>query len=201
MDEMMPDGTPKKKSGVLKWVLMGCGGLVLVVVIALAVVGYMFYRNINTNPAEAAGVAQEILPIKIPAGFKGQFAMNAFNMKMATLASSDGNPRNRSTIVLMAMKGGNADAMQKAIADNMARGGQTTSDVSEQRPNETFRFRGADVPAQVRAGPVRRGGDPNAVQYSIALPGKSGDVVMLMVNGSDQEITHEWVQNLLDSVG
>jgi hypothetical protein len=200
MDEMMADGTPKKKSDVLKWVLMGCGGLVLLGVIAI-VAGYFFVRNaFNSNPAEAVKVAQEILPIKIPAGFQGVVAMNAFNMKMATLSSSEGDPRNRSSIVLMAMKGGSADAMQKAILDNMARGGQTTTDASEQRPNETFRFRGTDVQAQVHAGPLRRGGDPASVRYTLALPGKSGEAVMLMASGTEQEISHEWVQNLLDSV-
>ena len=129
----LADEISKKKSGVLKWILLGCAGLVIIVVAALGVIGYLAYKTFNTDPAEAELAAQEILPLDIPAGFSGRFSMSMMGMKMATLGSSDD-----SRIVLMVMPRSKAspEAMRKQMLDNLARQGQAQAEYGERRASE-----------------------------------------------------------------
>jgi hypothetical protein len=200
MDQAQGSEAQKKKSGALKWILMGCGGILLLGAIGLGAIAYIFYRGATSNPAEAELVATEILPIEIPAGFKGLFSMNMMGMKMAALRSGDNRSREQSVITLMTMPGGkaNQEAMRKRMQENLERQGGAGFDATQLRGNETFRFRGADIQGQVRAGGAR--GRPGTLQYSFTLDGKNGEFILLTVSGNEEQITHEWVQNLLDSV-
>src|SRR5262249_47955807 len=148
MDQPTGSESPKKKSGVLKWILLGCGGVILIVVVGLGTVGYILYRNVaNSDPAGAELVATEILPIEIPSGFKGRFSMNMLGMKMAALGSGETRSRDQSVILLMKMPGGkaNQEAMRKRMLENFERQGGSGLGSAQFRANETFHFRGADI--------------------------------------------------------
>jgi hypothetical protein len=190
---------PKKKSSAWKWVLLGCGGLLILFAAGAGIIGYLAYRSVNTDPIEAQALAQEILPIDIPQGFTRGFSMNIVGMKMAALSTASPGTRNGSSIVLMQMPGNpaNQEAARQRMMDNMARRGGVTFGSGAQHRTDTFHVRGADVQAQVEEG-SRDNSD--FVQYSFALTGKSGQPVVLMANGGSQQITHDWVQHLLDSV-
>jgi hypothetical protein len=199
MDQPMGSESAKKKSGALKWILFGCGGILLLVAIGLGGIAYIFYRGANTDPAEAELIATEILPIEIPAGFKGRFSMNMMGMKMAALGSGGNRSGDQSVIMLMTMPGGkaNQEAMRKRMQENLERQGGASFGDTQLRASETFRFRGSDIQGQVRGGARGR---PGTLQYSFTLDGKDGEIVLLTVSGNEEQITHEWVQNLLDSV-
>jgi len=191
----------KKKSGALKWVLLGCGGLLILVAAGAGIIAYLAYRSVNTDPAEAQALAQEILPIDVPEGFTGGFSMNMLGMKMAVL--SDGSPGTRDgrdSIVLMEMPTGQAnnEAARERMLENMSRRGGVNFGVSNvERRTDTFHYRGGDIQAQVQEGSRN---NTDFVQYSFALNDKAGRPVVLMANGSPQKVTHDWVQRLLDSV-
>lgn|SRR5262245_17083693 len=200
MSQVSGGETPKKKSGILKWVLLGCGGLLVVGVAVVGVIGYLAYRSFNMDPAEAESVAQSILPLEIPSGFRGRVSISTMGMRMATLdAPSDGGRNSRSSIVLIEMQGGrsnqNQDAMRQEILDRLAREGNYEAYLNR-RPDETFRLRNMDIQAQVK----ERGNQSGSLQYTFVLEGKNGKVVMLMVGGDEKLVTHEWVQGLLDTV-
>jgi len=197
MDQATGNELPRKKSGVLKWVLLGCGGLLVLGLVILGVVGYFAYRSFNMDPAQAEAAANDIQPLTIPADFKGQFSMSMMGMKMATLESGARGDPNNSRIVLMQMPNTRADqdAVRKQMIDSMERRGGYQSFLNR-RPDETFRLRGADIQAQVNS----RSDKSNSVQYTLVFQGTSGKTVMLMVSGDENRITHEFVQMLLDSV-
>ena len=53
MNQPMPATQPRKSGGALKWILLGCGGLVFLAVAFFAVTGYLIARNFTTDPAKA----------------------------------------------------------------------------------------------------------------------------------------------------
>src|SRR2546423_5054560 len=82
---------PKKSGGVFKWVLLGCGGVILLIVAFVGISSYLVYRSMNTDPAKVETAAQEIVKFEMPAGYKGAFSMSMMGVKMATLTGEGGS--------------------------------------------------------------------------------------------------------------
>ena len=73
-------GTPQKKGwGWLKWTLLGCGGLLAIVLVIGSLGAWFLYRNFSmtTEPAKAEAAAQEILRFEKPEGYTGLMAGRA----------------------------------------------------------------------------------------------------------------------------
>jgi hypothetical protein len=180
---------PKKKSSTLKWVLIGCGGLVVLAVIA-----------ITMDPAKVEAAAQAILPFDNSQGFTGSFSMDIAGTKMVTLMDKSGPQPGAMLFLASLPSGGNEDATQKQMLQSMEKRGGGKMNVAERRPDETFHAQGTDVTAKVNI--LQRGGDnaPRQIQYVLALRGTSGKPVITMFMGREETTTHEWVQQFLDTV-
>jgi hypothetical protein len=195
-----PNGTtPQKSGGVLKWVLLGCGGIVLLGVAFFGIMGYMAYKSFNTDPAKVEASAHEILPFEKPAGYKGVFSMSMMGVKMATLISGTPGQAGSGSIVLVTMPGkGNQEQLRAQMRANMEKQGQS-QEIVEKRKNETFKVRGKDVDATVDV-TIPKGSDGRMLSYTIPVDDASGNTVLVMLSGPEKQADHDWVQKFLDSV-
>jgi hypothetical protein len=186
-----------KSGGVLKWVLIGCGGLVLIGAIAIGGLIYMASRGMSTDTAKVEAIAQEILPFEKPDGYRGAFSMSIMGMKTAMLAEIGGN----GSIMVMTFPSqkANKEGIERKLNAAMEKQGRGQAAISEKRASETFNVRGKNVVAEV--GVVGgKNGTNNALRYALTLESSSGGLAMLMISGSEETTTHDWVQKLLDSV-
>jgi hypothetical protein len=193
---------PLKKSRWLKWTLIGCGGLLLIGAGIVSIAGYYFFKNppIVNDPQSVEAVAQEILQFELPAGYKGHLASSMFGMKMAYIAAPDNPGPEFRGIVLMAMPGlMDTEQAQRQLRESMNSGSQRDEGDTEQRPSETFVVRNESVSAKVAVTSVADYSSP-LFQYSFVLKNSSGHTVLMTVFGSEDEITHDWMQNVLNTV-
>lgn len=188
---------PKKSGGIFKWVLLGCGGIVLIGAAVIGFIGYQAYKSFSTDPAKVEASAQEILKFDPPAGYRGQMAMSMMGFKMIALGSQT---EHGSMIMLMTIPGGkgNQEQLKTQMNANLEKQGQANASV-EQRPAEKFKVRGQDINAQVNLVTPKQGGAP-MLQYMLAPDGANGDTVLLVIQGGEKSITHDWVQKFLDTV-
>ncbi len=200
MDQPVSNQPPKKSGGALKWVLIGCGGVILLGVAFFGIMGYLAYRSFNTDPAKVETAAQEILTFQKPEGYKGAFSMSMMGMKMVWLTSGTPGQPGAGTIALVTMPGGkaNQDQLRAQMRQNMEKQGQS-QEVVEKRKNETFKVRGQDVDASVEV-TVHKGHDDRMLQYTMVVDGASGNAVLLVLNGPEKQADHAWVQKFLDTV-
>ena len=200
MDQPVANQPPRKSGGVLKWVLLGCGGIVLLGVALFGIMGYLAYRSFSTDHAKVEADAQSILSFEKPAGYKGVFAMSMMGVKMASLTSGEANKPGAGSIVLVAMPGGqaNQEQIRAQMRENMEKQGQR-HDVVEKRKSETFKVRGKDVESSVEVTAVK-GSDAHNLQYTLSVDSAAGTPVMLVINGPENTTDHTWVQKFLDTV-
>ncbi len=196
-----PAGTPPQKSGgALKWILLGCGGIILLIVAFFAVSTYLVYRAFNTDPVKVEQASQEIVKFDKPAGWKGVFSMSVMGFKMAMLSSGDPKAPDNAMVILASFDGAkqNQEQFQRQMKDSLEKQGQSQQ-VSEQRPAETFKVQGKDVAAQV-AVVKNQNTNAQALQYTLALDRPGGNTAMLMIIGPEKVVDHAWVQKFLDTV-
>jgi hypothetical protein len=191
---------PQKSGGVLKWILLGCGGIILLIVAFFAISGYLLYRSMNTDPVKVEEASQEILKYEKPEGYKGVFSMSMMGVKMAMLSSGDPKSADAAMIVLATYQGGkmNQEQFQNQLKESLEKQGHSQQ-VSEQRPAETFKVKGKEVPAQV-AVVQKQQTNAKAMQYTLALDGPSGATAMVMIVGPEKTVDHAFVQKFLDRV-
>jgi hypothetical protein len=93
----------------------------------------------------------------------------------------------------------NTAQAQKQIVDSMGRQSQNQARNLEVRPSESFMVRNESVSAEVA---VSRGAGASAplLQYSFVLKNSSGNLAFMTIFGSEDEITHDWVQAVLNTV-
>lgn len=193
---------PRKSGGALKWILIGCGGILFLIAAFIGVSAYLVYRSFNTDPAKVEASAQEILPFEKPAEFKGAFSMSVMGFKMAFLSSGDPKAPSpdAAMIILASFQGGkqNQEQFQRQLKESLEKQGQSQQ-VAEQRPVETFKVRGKDVPSQV-AVVKNENTQATALQYTLSLDGPGSAPAILMIIGPEKKVDHAWVQKLLDTV-
>lgn len=190
---------PKKSGGIFKWVLLGCGGILLIGAALIGFGAYKAYQGFSTDPAKVEASAKEILTFETPADFKGQFAMSMMGFKMIALGAQ--GDIGKGMIMLMTVPGGkgNQEQLKAQMNANMQMQGQNQNTVSEPRPAEKFKVRGQELPAQVNLVTPKNGGTPQ-LQYMLAPDASNGDTVLLVIQGAEKNVTHDWVQKFLDTV-
>ena len=200
MDQPVSNQPPKKSGGALKWILLGCGGIILLGVAFFGVMGYLAYKSFNTDPAKVETSAQEMLTFDKPAGYKGVFSMSMMGMKMASLVSGTPGQAGSGSIVLVTMPGGqaNQEQLRAQMRANMEKQGQS-QDIVEKRKSETFKVRGKDVEASVDL-TSPKGSDARMLQYTLMVDNASGGTVLLVLSGPEKQADHDWVQKFLDTV-
>ena len=194
-------GAPQKKGwGWLKWTLLGCGGLLAIVLVIGSLATWFLYRNFSmtTEPAKAEAAAQEILRFEKPEGYKGLMAGSMMGMKMAVIGSQKGEESQRGMIMFMTMPEAMAtDEAERQLRDAMQRqdrnGGQETRDP---RPGETFKVRGKDVATPVT---LIETNSKKTLQYTLTLK-ETDHLTLMMIIGPEESTTHDWVQNFLNTV-
>ncbi|MGK7926350.1 MAG: hypothetical protein AB4290_14120 [Spirulina sp.] len=85
----------KKKSGnIWKWILLGCGGLTLVGIIAIAGLVYLVSRNlsISLDPEKAQENVRDLFDYEIPGGDRGTLALNMFGIEMSQVSDLNNPP-------------------------------------------------------------------------------------------------------------
>ncbi len=198
MNQPVSSQPPKKSGGALKWILLGCGGILLLGAAFVGVMGYLAYRSFSTDAAKVETSAQEILGFEKPAGYKGIFSMSMMGVKMATLGSGAPGQPNNSTIVLVTMPGTNQEQMRAQMRANMEKQGQS-QEIVEKKKNETFKVRGKEVDATVDV-TIPKGADARQLTYTFALDNATGHTVLLVLSGPENQADHAWVQKFLDTV-
>ena len=191
---------PKQSGGALKWILLGCGGTVLLAVGFFAIAGYLVYRSVNTDPAKAEAAAQEIVTFQKPEGFRGMFSMSMMGMQMASLTRGTPNEQGSGMIMIASFPAGKdtQEQFRTQIDQSMKQQGQSR-EVSEQRPAETFKVRGQDVSAQV--GVIGAKDSPaRSLQYMLTIDGAPGKMLMITIQGPESTTDHAWVQKFLDTI-
>jgi hypothetical protein len=191
---------PKKKSGVLKWILIGCGSLLVLVLIIIGIGAYFASRVFTLNPVKVETVAQEILSFDKPQGFQGAFSMSIAGMRMVTLIGTEGTDLG-STIVLASLPPGSTQAsMEQNITNAMEQRGKGKMHIVETRPPEDFQAQGQTTPAVVNLVEQSGYSGQRMLQYVMTLRGPSGNSVVLMMMGHETSTSHERVQQFLDTV-
>jgi hypothetical protein len=189
-----------KQSNPLKWILLGCGGLILLIVAGFGVMGYMVARNFNTDPARVEAAAQEILTFEKPAGLKGAASMNMMGFRTATFVPEDPKQDGAAMLMVATFPAGkqNQDQFQQQIDANMKKQGQSREG-ADRLPPETFKVRGNDVTAQVTA--IKdQNSDARSLTYMLTFENKPGKIVMVTLSGKDKSVDHAYVQKFLDTV-
>jgi hypothetical protein len=184
---------PPKSGGALKWVLLGCGGLLFIMITLAGISVYLVSRQFSSDPVKVEAAAQEILTFEKPAGYKGTFSISMMGTTSAVLSSGDAS----STIVVARVPGaqGSREQFEKSFKESLEKQGHSQQ-VSEQRKAETFKVRGQEVTAQVAV----VGSGERSLQYTLVLEEKSGSSVMLIISGPEKTHDHAWVQKFLDTV-
>jgi len=190
---------PPQGGGAVKWVLLGCGGLVLIVIAFVAASGFLVYRSFDTNPAKVDAAAREILTFEKPAGLKGVGSMSMMGFKTATFGPEDPKQDGATMLMVASFPAGkqNQTQYQQQIDANMKQQGHS-QEGAERLPNETFKVRGNDVTAQVSA-MTDKNTQARSRHYMLMID-SPGKVVMIMVFGSEKSIDHAWMQKFLDTV-
>lgn len=186
--------------GPLKWILLGCGGIVFLGVAFFALSGYFLYKSFNTDPSKAEAVAKEIVSFETPAGYKGIFSMSMMGVKSAALAAGEGKDSNAGMIMLYQFPAGtqSREQLEKQMKDNLEKQGHTT-EASESKAAETFKVRGKDVSSQVTT-VTNKNSSGRMTQYMIQLEGDKGKMIAIMIMGPEKTVDHAWVQKFLDTV-
>jgi hypothetical protein len=195
-----PPPAPRKSGGALKWILLGCGGIILLGVAFIGVSTYLVYRSFNMDPVKVEETAQEIVTFQKPEGYKGVFSMSVMGVKMAMLSAGEANNTDAGAIILATFPGGkqNQEQFQRQLQESMEKQGRSTQ-VSEHRPAETFKVKGKDVPAQVALVKSQNSGT-QLLQYTLAMDGPGGNMAMIILMGPEKTTDHAWVQKFLDTV-
>jgi len=197
MDQPMGNPPPKKSGGALKWILIGCGGIIFLGVAFVGVSVWLVSRAFNTDPAKVEAAAKEIVPFETPAGFKGTFSMS-IGFKMAALMA--GQSGEGGMIVLMTVPGGkqNEAQMRRQMKENMEKQGKS-QEVVEKRKNEKFKVRSQEVEASVDV-TSGQGSEERSLQYTLVTENAAGSTVLMMISGPEKKMDHDWVQKFLDTV-
>jgi hypothetical protein len=197
VDQFDTSKPKQKRGGVLKWALIGCGGLLVIVVAVIGGLIYLASRGVSTDAAKVEAIAQEILPFEKPAGYKGAFSMSMMGVKNAMLKESGGS----GLIMLMTFpsQSANRGDVERQLTAAMEKQGRGQAAISEKRANETFNMHGKDTVAEVGVVAGKNGAD-DSLRYTLIVENSAGGLVMLIISGSEKTTTHDWVQELLDSV-
>jgi len=198
--ELNPHAPRQNGGGALKWILLGCGGLMLLVVAFVAVSGWAVYRSFDTDPAKVDAAAKEILTFDKPAGLKAVGSVSMMGFKTATYGPED--PKNKEGATMLMVSSfptgkQNQAQYQQQIDANLKKQGHS-QEGAERLPNETFQVRGNDVTAQVSA-LTDKNTSARSRHYMLLIE-SSGKTVMIMVLGSEKTIDHAWMQKFLDTV-
>jgi hypothetical protein len=197
VDQTNTNEPQKKRGGVLKWVLIGCGGLLVIIAVVIGGLVYMASRGVSTDAAKVEAIAQEILPFEKPAGYRGVYSMSMLGVRSAMLMESGGP----GSIMLMTFpsQGANREDIERRVNTAMEKQGRGQAAISEKRANETFNVRGKDAVAEVGVVAGKNGVD-DRLRYSLTLVSSTGAPILLVISGNEKTTTHDWVQKLLDSV-
>src|SRR5262249_6584404 len=116
---------PRKSGGALKWILIGCGGILLLIIAFVGISGYLVYRSFNTDPVKVEDAAQDIVKFEKPAGFKGMFSVSMMGVKMAMLGAGEAKDASKGAIVLASFPAdkANQEQVQRQIKENMEKQG------------------------------------------------------------------------------
>src|SRR5579872_1535264 len=104
---------PQKSRKFLKWALLGCGGLILLVVALFGIGAYFINESLSSDSAKAESIAQEILQFEKPPGYKGCWSMAMFGVKAAMLVSGSERGTDFSSITLASSPKGTQEESQK----------------------------------------------------------------------------------------
>ncbi len=189
---------PRKSGGVLKWVALGCGLMLLLGIGFFAVSVYMISRSVTTDAGKSETIAQEIVSFEKPAGMHGEFGLAMMGVKMAALTSR-GGAEPIASMVLFTIPGGktNKDELRRQMNTNLEKQGRSHN-IVEHKPDEKFKVRGQEVEAKVEVTADSQG--TRSLQYGLAIDGAGGNLVLLMLIGGEKTLDHDSVQRFLDTI-
>jgi len=189
---MTPSDSPppdSKSPNVWKWVGIGCAGLLVVGIGAIAAIVYFVQRTVNMSfdADSAEAVANEIIDFEIPGGSEGFMSMDMGMFKMAGVLSAT-NPEG--TILLVgqiseATMQNDSEAMERAMQESIE--DQTGGIQVQERRIEPRELCGQTVQATILEGEQTVGGQTvEALTYqAFTTYNGEGIFISLTTSGPD----------------
>lgn len=192
---------PKSSSGnVWKWVGIGCAGLLVLGVGAIATLMFVVQRSLNMsfNGGQAEETARKIVDYQIPGGSKGFMSMDMGMMQFAGVMSA----ADPSTILVVGRVNeqgmqGDPAMLEKAAQDGMQQSG--TSFTVENQYIEARQFCGQTIDLTVLEGKQFSGTESEAaITYqAFAIYEGQGIFVSLSTSGADAKAKADAIFNSL----
>jgi len=90
-----PQTPSSKPTNIWKWVAVGCGGTLLLAILAIVAISALVVRNlgISADPKAAEETAQQIFDYNIPGESEGLFKMNMMGIEFALVADTQVPPK------------------------------------------------------------------------------------------------------------
>lgn len=180
---------PRKSPNVWKWVGIGCAGMLVVGIGAIAAIVYFVQRTVNMSfdADSAEAIANEIIDYEIPGGSEGFMSMDMGMFKMAGILSAT-NPEG--TILLVgqiseATMQGDPAAMERAMQESME--DQAGSIQVQEQRIEPRELCGQTVQATILTGEQVVGGQtvPALTYQAFTTHNGEGLFISLTTSGSD----------------
>lgn len=95
MTNIPPETPPSRKSGsVIKWVAIGCGGLLFLGIGLIALLAFWGSKSLNlvTDPNKVQEQAQSLFDYNIPGGSQGLASMNIMGVQMNQIVDNPQTP-------------------------------------------------------------------------------------------------------------
>jgi hypothetical protein len=93
-DGNLQDSTPPQQNNNLKWIALGCGGCLGLMVLFAVVAGIVISRTMQfaIGPEKAEEQGQELFTYTLPGGSKGIVSMDLFGLQITQVASPESPP-------------------------------------------------------------------------------------------------------------
>ena len=193
---------PKKRN----WLWIGLGAAALFCLCAVAVAVFMFYRvgkqvadSTQTNPAEAAKAAHEIVDsYELPAGYQERMAMNIMFYSFVMIGPE--NSANGPIIMLAQFASGSGvsqEQMEQQLRQSFEQQAGNRGMDMHLVEAKKMTIRGNESEVAIYEGTDQSG---NTVRQLItSFPGKGG-TAMLMIMGDAQDWDQTEVDNFINSI-
>lgn len=188
-----------KKSGTSK-VLIGCGIVTLLAILAIAGCGWWFWSKVNLDPVEIKNLAEtEIVQgSTVPPSLVGFMALDIGELQMAMFRSVGTDPAEMDTGHVLVLASGPEDEraeMETQVRDKTNQ--QTGGGESEDLGTETFQVGGEDVEFK-KSRRVQKG--TATLQYIGVLPERNGRATVVMFVGPEEGFDRETLTGFLASI-
>jgi hypothetical protein len=203
MTNIPPETPSSQKSSVIKWVAIGCGGLLVLGIGLFAGLAFWGWKSLNpvTDPQQVEAQAKSLFDYNIPGGSKGLVSMNIMGVQMSQIVDTAPNPNVFLMVgVLPAQFASQKEAFQQSFQESMQQQLQQNTQFSQTK-TEQKTLCNQEVPVLIQEG---QGSSDNqsapvpSITYNAFVNYQGSErFIWLMTSGDQAKETAEAVFNSL----